>query len=191
MSTRSPLPSLTPCYHRGIVYRVWRWIARRLRFDVIVRRVLKWVAFRMSRQDLQNIIQISTVALAMVELRESAREAMENGLSACEPRTRAQLEQSVKDIETELDTMLERMCADMDINGDGKVSLEEAIIYLQTRKEDNVRRGDGSGISASSALTSSAISAGGLGWWRIAPDQSPRHHHHHHHHYLHHLHQLA
>ena len=79
----------------------------------------------------------------MVELRESAREAMENGLSACEPRTRAQLEQSVKDVEAELDTMLERMCADMDINGDGKVSLEEAIIYLQTRKDVHASRGDG------------------------------------------------
>ena len=66
----------------------------------------------------------------------------------------------MKDVERELDAMLEAICADMDMTGDGKVSLEEAIIYLQSRQEDTLRRGDGgSGAGASTALSSSAIGA--------------------------------
>ena len=117
---------------RRVLGRVLGFFSRRLRMDSLVTRFLRWLSFRATKQQLGVVLQLTTGALALAELREEIETACAAG--ECDPGVREGLEAAVEAVESELENALEQSLSLMDVDGDGTVTLAEALTFLHKKR---------------------------------------------------------
>ena len=108
------------------------WLGRafgRLRLDTLVVRLLRWLTFRANKAQLSAVMQVCAGALALVELREQVDEVCANG--SCAVEVRDALEASVAAVEAELEKALVAAFDQIDDDGDGIVTLAEAVTFIR------------------------------------------------------------
>ena len=99
------------------VGRLLSSITRKLRVDSLATRFLRWVSFRATKKQLSVVLQLTTGALALAELREEIDNACAAG--ECSVGTREGLEIAVEAVEVELERALE-------------LALKEMVIPIRT-----------------------------------------------------------
>ena len=108
------------------------WLGRalgRLRLDTLVVKLLRWLTFRATKAQLSAVMQVCAGALALVELREQVDEVCANG--SCAVEVRDALEASVVAVEAELEKALVAAFDQIDEDGDGIVTLAEAVTFIR------------------------------------------------------------
>ena len=135
----------TPSVAIWNIYRLWSraisqllaWVCSKLPLDLLIKRLVRWLAFGASRQRLKRIIwlcqetvlPIASGALALAELREAMEEACES--NDCAPEVREQLEETVRVVAGSVEEALDKVFLELDSDGDGVLTLEEAASVLR------------------------------------------------------------
>ena len=121
----------------SLTSRLSAWLLRIIPIDWTVRAIVRWLAFGASRSQLSNVIRlsrdailpISSSAYALAELRELYLRACET--DQCTPALSAQMDEAVGFVEATLAEALETLFEELDLDGDGKVSLAEAVAVIE------------------------------------------------------------
>ena len=131
------------------------WILNHIPFDWVLQRVVRWLAFMASAEQIRSLIAlcrgaapIAEGALQGAQLRETYARACLVG--ECSIKLQAEVEEATRFLDSATEQALQQLFSQLDANRDGKVSFAEALAAWDTATKPAL--GDGSGGDASRAV---------------------------------------
>jgi len=142
----------------GGIQRLKQWIWGVIPIDWLVRRAVRWLAFGASKEQLAYILMlcegvapIAQSALQAARLREVYERACDEG--ACTPALQDDVDKVRSFLESATQQALDATFTAMDADGDGRVTLAEALSTWEAVVEEGQRDGERTAAVAMPAAT--------------------------------------
>lgn len=128
-------------------------LLERVPINWAARFVIRWVAFSASKEQLDStlticrdtVLPVTAAAIAMAELREEIDELCATGEEACSTQSVLSLQAAVASVEEAMEDAIAELFRELDVDGDGRVTLAEAMAAVSgTGELSRTREDDGS-----------------------------------------------
>lgn len=147
---------------RALSNRLVVWILSLIPINFLIRSCLRWLAFDASKRQLQDIMCLCEALLPIARSASQAAQLREVYAIACEqnvctPELQAEVIEVTKFMRSTTELALSAFFRALDADGDGKVSLAEALAAWQATEARDVSAEGGSAMAPSAATMLEAM----------------------------------